>query len=219
MPDVKEIIKQIQLITYGAYGASGQVAALLGEPDSDPKAVAKALENTAARLERGVVELRAICESSMPPVSTIGQKPTLPSLDIAGQVEVNEFGWLHIQLNTLLPHCRFAPPLWLTDTITRLLDQHEGRRGKLPVLDHALLVIEELCDVDSRQVYDEDNKGWKAVSNAINGRLVKDDDQFSLSLCLLAQRSPEKVCHIYVLPVQDAGDFFFMRSDHFPFSR
>ena len=60
MPDVKEIIKQIQLITYGAYGASGQVAALLGEPDSDPKAVAKALENTAARLERGVVELRAI---------------------------------------------------------------------------------------------------------------------------------------------------------------
>ena len=87
------------------------------------------------------------------------------------------------------------------------------------MVDHALLVIEELCDVDSRQVYDEDNKGWKAVSNAINGRLVKDDDQFSLSLCLLAQRSPEKVCHIYVLPVQDAGDFFFMRSDHFPFSR
>ena len=219
MPDVKEIIKQIQLITYGAYGASGQVAALLGEPDSDPKAVAKALENTAARLERGVVELRAICESSMPPVSTIGQKPTLPSLDIAGQVEVNEFGWLHIQLNTLLPHCRFAPPLWLTDTITRLLDQYEGRRGKLPVLDHALLVIEELCDVDSRQVYDEDNKGWKAVSNAIKGRLVADDDQFSLNVCLLAQRSPEKVCHIYVLPVQDAGDFFFMRPDHFPFSR
>ena len=219
MLDTKETIKQIQLITYGAYGASGQVAALLEEPDSRPEAVAKALENTAARLERGAVELRAICESSMPPVSSIGQKPTLPPLDIAGQVEVNEFGWLHIQQNKLLPHCRFAQPLWLTDTITRLLDQYEGRRGKLPLLDHALLVIEELCDVDSRQVYDEDNKGWKAVSNAIKGRLVKDDDQFSLSLCLLAQRSPEKVCHIYVLPVQDAGDFFFMRSDHFPFSR
>lgn len=219
MPDVKGTIKQIQLITYGAYGVSGQVAALLEEPDSRPEAVAKALENTAARLERGAVELRAICESSMPLVSSIGQKPTLPPLDIAGQMEVNEFGWLHIQLNTLLPHCRFAPPLWLSDTITRLLDQYEGRRGKLPLLDHALLVIEELCDVDSRQVYDEDNKGWKAVSNAIKGRLVRDDDQFSLSLCLLAQRSPEKVCHIYVLPVQDAGDFFFMRSDQFPFSR
>ena len=219
MPDMKEIIKQIQYITYGAYGASGQVAALLEEPDSTPEAVAKALENTAARLERGAVELRAICESNMPPVSSIGQKPTEAPLDIAGQVEVNEFGWLHIQLNTLLPHCRFAPPLWLTDTITRLLDQYEGRRGKLPLLDHALLVIEEFCDVDSRQVYDEDNKGWKAVSNALKGRLVKDDDQFSLSVCLLAQRSPEKACHIYVLPVQDAGDFFFMRSDHYPFSR
>ena len=86
------------------------------------------------------------------------------------------------------------------------------------MLELTLLVIEEFCDVDSRQVYDEDNKGWKAVSNAIKGRLVADDDQFSLSLCLLAQRSPEKVCHIYVLPVQDAEDFFFMRSDHFPFS-
>ena len=219
MPDVKEIIKQIQLITYGAYGASGQVAALLGEPDSDPKAVAKALENTAARLERGAVELRAICERSMPPVSTIGQKPTFPSLDIAGQVEANEFGWLHIQLNTLLPHCRFAPPLWLTDTISRLLDRHERRHGKLPLLEQALLVIDEYCDVDSRQVYDADNKGWKAVSNAIKGRLVADDDQFSLSLCLLSQRSPEAQCHIYVLPMADAGDFFFMRSDHFPFSR
>ena len=51
------------------------------------------------------------------------------------------------------------------------------------------------------------------------GRLVSDDDQFSLSVCLLARRSSEKVCHIHVLPVQDAGDFFFMRSDQYPFSR
>ena len=48
---------------------------------------------------------------------------------------------------------------------------------------------------------------------------MADDDQFSLSLCLLSQRSPEAECHIYVLPMADAGDFFFMRSDHFPFSR
>ncbi len=219
MPDIKETIKQLQFITYGAYGASGQAAALLEAPESRPEAVAKALERTAAKLEQGAVELRAICESCTPPVSAIGQKPTLPHLDIAGRIEVNEFGWLHIQLNTLLPHCRFAPPLWLSDTITRLLDQHEGRRGKLPLWNHALLVIEEFCDVDSRQVYDEDNKGWKAVSNAIKGRLVSDDDQFSLSVCLLARRSSEKMCHIHVLPVQDAGDFFFMRSNQYPFSR
>ncbi len=219
MSDIRETIKQIQLITYGAYQASCKAAALLGEQDSRPEAMANVLEQTAARMERGAVEVRTACESCIPSVSAIGQKSTLPCLEIAGRIEVNEFGWLHIQLNTLLPHCRFAPPLWLTDTITRLLDQHERSRGKLPLLDHALLVIEEHCDVDSRQVFDEDNKGWKAVSNAIKGRLVADDDQFSLSLCLLAQRSSEKVCHIYVLPVHDAGDFFFMRSDHYPFSR
>lgn len=219
MTDHKEMIQKIQSITYGAYRASGQAVALLSEPDSQPEAVARTLEQTAARLEQGAVELRTACESCTPAVPTIGQKPTLPHQEIAGRIEVNEFGWLHIQLNTLLPHCRFAPPLWLTDTITRLLDQHERSRGKLPLLDHALLVIEEHCDVDSRQVFDEDNKGWKAVSNAIKGRLVADDDQFSLSLCLLAQRSPEKICHIYVLPAHDAGDFFFMRSDYFPFSR
>ncbi len=219
MSDMKEAIKQIQAITYGAYKASGQAAALLNEPGAQPPAVAEALEQTAARMEQGTVELRALCESCLPPVPAIGQKPPSPHLDIAGRIEVNEFGWLHIQLNTLLPHCRFAPPLWLTDTISRLLDQYERRNGKLPMLEQALLVIEEYCDVDSRQVYDEDNKGYKAVSNAVKGRLIADDDQFSLGLCLLSRRSPDKACHIYLLPVVDAGDFFFMRSDCYPFSR
>jgi len=219
MLDMKEAIKQIQAIAYGAYKASGQAAALLNEPDAQPPAIAEALEQTAARMEQGAVELRVLCESCLPPVPAIGQKPSSPQLDTAGTIEVNEFGWLHIQLNTLLPHCRFAPPLWLTDTISRLLDQYERRNGKLPMLEQALLVIEETCDVDSRQVYDEDNKGYKAVSNAIKGRLIADDDQFSLGLCLLSQRSPDKACHIYLLPAADAGDFFFMRSDCYPFFR
>ena len=217
MQSPKETIKQIQALTYGAYQASGQAAALIGA--SRPQNMAEALEQTAARMEQGTVQLRALCERCLPPAPAVGQKPALSPLDVAGKTEVNEFGWLHIPLNTLLPHCRFAPPLWLTDTISRLLDQHERRHGKLPLLEQALLVIDEYCDVDSRQVYDADNKGWKAVSNAIKGRLVADDDQFSLSLCLLSQRSPEAECHIYVLPMADAGDFFFMRSDHFPFSR
>lgn len=116
MLDMKEAIKQIQAIAYGAYQASGQAAALLNEPDAQPPAVAEALEQTAARMEQGTVELRALCESCLPPVPAIGQKPPSPHLDTAGTIEVNEFGWLHIRLNTLLPHCRFAPPLWLTQT-------------------------------------------------------------------------------------------------------
>ena len=62
----------------------------------------------------------------------IGRKPVLPPLEVAGTISVNEFGWLMLELNTLLPHCRFSTPAWLTDTITRLLDQHKRRRGRLP---------------------------------------------------------------------------------------
>ena len=220
MQTIKEMIQQIQAITYGAYKASGQAAALLGETSTPSEAMAKALERTAAQMEQDTVELRALCESCLPELLTIGRKPVLPTLDVAGSISVNEFGWLLIELNTLLPHCRFSTPVWLTDTITRLLDQHERRHGKLPMLDQALLVIEEFCDVDSRNVFDQDNKGWKAVSNAIKGRLVEDDDQFTLSVCLLSQRfSGAKSCHIYVLPLSDTGDFFSMRADCYSFSR
>ena len=220
MQTVKEMIQQIQAITFDAYKSSGQVAALLKDQGGPPEAMAKALERTAAQMEQGTVELRALCESCLPELLTIGRKPVLPTLDVAGSISVNEFGWLMIELNTLLPHCRFSTPVWLTDTITRLLDQHERRHGKLPMLDQALLVIEEFCDVDSRNVFDQDNKGWKAVSNAIKGRLVEDDDQFTLSVCLLSQRfSGAKSCHIYVLPLSDAGDFFSMRADCCSFSR
>ena len=150
---------------------------------------------------------------------TIGRKPVLPPLDVVGSISVNEFGWLLIELNTLLPHCRFSSHIWLTDTITRLLDQHERSQGKLPVLDRALLVIQEFCDLDSRNVFDQDNKGFNAVSNAIKGRL-EDDDQFTLSVCLLSQRfSGARSCHIYVLPLSGAGDFFSVRTNCYSFSR
>ena len=78
-------------------------------------------------------------------------------------------------------------------------------------------MIDEHCDIAARQVYDQDNKAWKAISNALKGRVVADDDQYSLGVCLLSRRSSEAECHIYVLPVQDAGDFFFLRSDQYPF--
>ena len=51
MQNPKEAIKQIQALTYGAYQASGQVAALIGA--SRPENMAEALEQTAARMEQG----------------------------------------------------------------------------------------------------------------------------------------------------------------------
>lgn len=56
------------------------------------------------------------------------------------------------------------------------------------------------------------NKGWKAVSNALKGRLFPDDDQYTLALSLLSTRSTENVCHITLLDLADAADFFAVHS-------
>lgn len=216
MSDYKEQIKRIQELTYGAYQLSGQVAVLLAEPERRPDALAKALEETVAHMEKAAVELRGLYEETpLPPVTERG-KPALKPQMSAGWMESNQYGWLHIQLNTLLPHCRYASPEWITDTISRILDQYEQRFGKFPLLDEALVVIEEECDIDSRQVFDQDNKGWKAIPNALKGRVFLDDDQFHLSLCLLSRRSSRQRCHIYILPKKSAGDFFSMRENDYP---
>ena len=52
----------------------------------------------------------------------------------------------------------------------------------------------------------------KAVSNAIKGRLVPDDDQFTLAVALISEKSELNVCHITLLDLSDAADFFATRS-------
>lgn len=216
-PELKSDIKRIQELTFEAYKASGGLLALLDGKDAAPVRLAQLLEQTAGQLEQSAVELRVLCERHQPRLSSGAHKPEAPRLDAAGFAESNGCGWLHIQLNTLLPGCRFASPRYLTDTLTRLLDQFEQRNGSLPFYDKALLVIDEYCDIQSRQVYDQDNKGWKAVPNVFKGRCIPDDDQFTLGVCLLSQRAREPACHIYLLSLDDAEDFFFMRADHYHF--
>ena len=206
MSEQKEHIKRIQEITFEAFKSSGRIAALLDQSLAPSVELSKELEQTACQMEQGTVELRTLCAHYLYPTQPIGYKPVLEPLEIAGRAECNEFGWLHIQLNALLPNCRFASPIWITDTVTRLLDRLE-------------LVIDEHSDIHARQVYDQDNKGWKAISNALKGRVVEDDDQYTLGVCLLSTRSSEQVCHIYVLPGADAGDFFCMRADQYPIFR
>lgn len=217
MPDLKSDIKHIQELTFEAYKASGGLLALLDGIDPAPARLARLLEQTAGQLEQSAVELRALCERHQPRIPSGAHKPAAPWLDAAGFMESNSCGWLHIQLNTLLPGCRFAAPRYLTDTLTRLLDQFEQRNGVLPLYDKALLVIDEHCDIQSRQVYDQDNKAWKSIPNVFKGRCIPDDDQFTLGVCLLSQRSGETACHIYLLPLDDAEDFFFMRTDRWHF--
>jgi len=101
-------------------------------------------------------------------------------------------------------------------TFTRLLDEYEHDGRKLPRLDSAALIIDEHCDIDSRQVFDQDNKGWKAIPNALKGRVIQDDDQHTLSVCLLSTLDDNPACHIYLLPQAELGDFFAMRQGAYP---
>jgi len=120
-------------------------------------------------------------------------KPILSAVEVAGSVEEFGYGWLHIMLHTLLPHCRYQTPGWLSDTIRRLLDGYEACGKRLPFYSRALLVIDEHTGIEGRHIFDQDNKGWKAVSNAIKGRLIPDDDQHTLACSLLGFICPPSV--------------------------
>ena len=142
-----------------------------------------------------------------------GGKPPAPCVDIGGTVRLLDGRWLHIRLDTLLPHCRFQSPGYLADTISRLLDSFGENGRRLPYYKKALLVMDEHCSCESRTVFDQDNKGWKAVPNALKGRLFPDDDQFSLGIALLSTESEKAGCKIYVRPAEGAGEFFELRRD------
>ena len=76
MQTIKEMIQQIQGITFEAYKASGQAAALLGEPSSPPEAMVKALEQTAANMVRWSC---APCASpACPSCSPLAVSPSCP---------------------------------------------------------------------------------------------------------------------------------------------
>ena len=164
-------------------------------------------------LERAAILSRNALERLRPCVEfPQNGKPALPEQPVYGTIRLFNGYWLHIRLETLLPHCRFQVPAYLGDTLARLLDGFVKSGARLPYYNKALLVIDEHCDCRSRTVYDQDNKGWKAVSNALKGRLFPDDDQFTLGVALLSSESDTPHCNIYVLPAEDAEVFFNLRS-------
>ena len=203
-------LREIQRLTENA---AVDVRKLLTQADNlPPDTFQKMLEKLCGSFEDTVLQLRRLCEQQSPGTGGYKRGRTLRPLEVVGSVERIGIDWLHIRINTLLPHCRFQPPTWLTETLAELLDAYEACGGQLPHFKSALLVIEEYSDVDGRHIFDQDNKGWKAVSNAIKGRVIPDDDQYTLSVALLSTRSCQNVCHITVLDMKDAPDFFSART-------
>lgn len=212
MNSLKQDVSRIQELTAAAFQQTGGLAALADSGQADAAKLQRLLEQTMERFEQATLELRRLCEKHSTGIGGYGNRPAAPRMEVDGYVEQFGYSWLHIQLNTLLPHCRYQTPEWLSDTIRRLLDEYESGGSALPHFDQALLVIDEHCGMDGRHIFDQDNKGWKAVSNAIKGRLIPDDDQYTLALALLSRKSELNVCHITLLDQADAADFFAMHS-------
>ena len=212
MNSLKQDVARIQELTAGAFQQTGGLTVLSNIEQPDAEKLQQMLEQTTAQFERATLELRRLCEKHAPGAGGYGIRPAASRMEVDGYVEQFGYGWLHIQLNTLLPHCRYQTPEWLSDTIRRLLDEYESGGSVLPHFNAAMLVIDEHCGIDGRHIFDQDNKGWKAVSNAIKGRLIPDDDQYTLSLAMLSQKSELNICHITLLDQADAADFFALHS-------
>ena len=191
-----------------------EVAALLASAQARLSAGEK-LEVTQAEVEKAALMLGVLAATTTPRPPEPAGKPILRPLDPLGSIEITELGWVHISLNTLLPHCRYRTPAFLQDAISRLLRQYTERRRSLPRFDRALLAIDEHSNIHNRQIYDQDNKGYKAIPNAIKGVLVPDDDQFTLELALLSTWDDTPSCQIYVLPADEAGEFFSLRTGQY----
>ena len=215
MNGLKQDMARIQELIGTAFAQTGCLVALSDGGMMSPEKLQQTLEQTMEHFERSALELRRLCEQYSPGVGGYGNRARAPAMEIAGHVEILCEDWLHICLNTLLPHCRFQSPNWLTDTIRRLLDHYEAQGKPLPRYKRALLVIDEHSSIGGRPVFDQDNKGWKAVSNALKGRVIEDDDQYTLNVALVSKMSKETACHITLLEQRDAADFFSLRSgDH-----
>ena len=207
--DTKFELKQVGSILLNAYSGIELVT-------KDQKLNHAQLDHLLELTERAVIRLRTLTESIRPRQSESIHKPTAPIVsEVIGNIKVNEFGWLHITLNSLLPNCKYKTPTYLQNTLTMLLTNFQKGGRKLPFFERAMLIIEEHCNIKSRQVFDQDNKGWKVIPNALKGLVIPDDDQFTLEVALLSKQSDSACCHIYLLPAEDAGEYFSVRSGNY----
>ena len=208
--------KKIQSVIAKASQKAGALSALSDGGKMSREKLQLTLEETAYFFESATLYLRALCETQMPGAGGYGRRDGLEFQHPSGHIEIAGAGWVHMQIDTLLPHCRYMPATWLTDTVRQLLTAYMQRTNFRLHFKQMLLVIDEHSDVDGRHVFDQDNKGWKAVSNAIKGRLIPDDDQHTLAVALLSTAvQSQECCQITVLPLSDAHDFFSAHSSDY----
>lgn len=170
------------------------------------------LEVALQQQETACIEMRRLYEQLRTAEKDIHTRPPDGKFtEVYGEISVMCEGWVHIKLNSLLPHCKVVGGTqYVSDCLLRLLNKASDEI-KLPFFNKAFLGIIECCPRDVSDVFDHDNKGFKAVQNVLKGRLFPDDDCFEMSLGLFTEQREESCCHIYVLPDDETGIFTDMR--------
>lgn len=223
--NINSEIKSIHSLTHQAFVEAGGVEKILVQDNQSNPLLVSQLEQLTTTLENTLMRARSlheICHTNIQPLekkeldfNCLWAKST-PS----GSVEIDENGWLHITLHSLLPHCKYKSNAWVEDTVVRLLYGYQQSGQELPNFRRALLIIDEHCTLENRRVYDQDNKGWKGIPNALKGLVIPDDDQFTLGISLISTWDRKPACHIYVLDIAEAGTFFaFHTGDYGAYSR
>lgn len=170
------------------------------------------LDATMKQVELCCIDMRNLCEKVRPdippsPIRSYNHK------EIFGEVTQLNNGWLDIRLNALLPHCKIiGGTQYVCDTLKRLLDNYQQNGGVIPCFNKAYMAIVEHCPIQHSGIFDNDNKGFRGVINALKGRIFEDDNQFELALGMFTVIDENMCCHIYVLPFDEAADFHYRMS-------
>ena len=152
-------MKKIQSVVSRALQKANTLAALVDGGKMSREKLQLTLEETAYFFESATLYLRALCETQMPGAGGYGRRDGLEFQLPSGHIEIAGAGWVHMQLDTLLPHCRYMPATWLTDTVRQLLTAYTQHTNFRLHFKQMLLVIDEHSDVYGRHVFDQDNKG------------------------------------------------------------
>jgi len=128
----------------------------------------------------------------------------------SGTIELVGNYWLHLRLEMTLPGDRNRGEVKrVSNTVNNLLDYYYGYLGYLPRYEWAFVAIVEHKTPDGNDSsYDNDNKGYRAIPNALKGRVFADDNQFNMSLGLFTiDDSEAPCCDVYVVPMDEVADF------------
>lgn len=213
MLNIKKELEKIRDLIHKAYVQSSVLGTIVIDPHESSPQFSGELDKLVAGLENTVIRARYLNEACYMDIQPIEKMAVDYERHWAknmaqGRVEIDENGWLHIVLDTLLPHCKRGTSPWLRDTLVRLLYGYKQNGGQLPHFERAMLIINEHCNIKSRQVYDQDNKAWKVIPNILKGLVIDDDDQFSLGVALVSTVDDTPACHIHVMDMADAGTYF-----------